>query len=544
MSNPTTIVAQLEAQIAEASTLLSQLETRKTSVAQSVTQERPRDSKAEPETTPDPSGDPEPTVPSTLEIKMKKSKGYGYLAKQINKQMADVPDWTPIQAKTLRDRMGGQMLWHKHYTFQVEALMGTAFLDGGVTGKSLKKAMRAGKAWRNGGREKYLAKKKAETAAREKAKARAEQAARAEQEAYEAHEAEKQRQLLEGLGQCEATPEDLVSPAGTADGQEQSSASRSQEPSKSHADPLSETPVDPYSPRDLDTAKKARLGAAGVKGGAWVKGQMASRLAGGSQAAKDTLKMGGSAVAAPLEAVGYYHSDNISTSEEARVGKAVVKAGKNVAVDAAFLKASASNPAVGLVAYNAKGTVDGAIDSVQAISSGDSTAIHNQADNALAGDYAPVNQAIAMGVAIAHGDSDAIISPEMQKRSKLIRTGVWLGDKTADLMGHKDFMDGAREASTPKEKALAEAILKERGGKGKVAFKDDPELEAQNQARREKAAAEIAAAPVHDEATAAQVSEKIRAAARRLYPKGGAVDRDDLAAEAGVTVGEVRKHWG
>jgi hypothetical protein len=254
--------------------------------------------------------------------------------------------------------------------------------------------------------------------------------------------------------------------------------------------------------------------------------------------------VGASILTAPLDGYHYYATDNISETEEGRIAKATGKAAKNVAIDGAAMGAVAANPLVGLLVNEAKGITDGAIDSVQALSSGDNEAIENQSGNALAGDYGPTSQVIAMGTAIAFGDSDAIISEDMQKRSKLIKAGVWLGDKTADLMGHKDFMDGSRDAESPEEKAQAEAILKAHGGKGKVAFKDDPELMAQNKARQEKAAAEIAAAPVHDEETAVKVADKIREAAKRLYPDGGKVDRAALAKEAKVTPGEVRKHWG
>ena len=169
MSDPSTILAQLDEKIVEAETLLQQLGERQS-----------------PSTTVE-----DPELPSTIEVTVKAAKGYGWVAKQINTQMAAHPDWKPIQGKTLRQRMGGQMLYKKTYTFGVDELIGTGNLTGGVSGKALKRARAAGKDWRNGGREKFLAKKKAE----EEAKARAAEQAKAEAEDDEHGGAEQQREM-------------------------------------------------------------------------------------------------------------------------------------------------------------------------------------------------------------------------------------------------------------------------------------------------------------------------------------------------------------
>ena len=79
------------------------------------------------------------------------------------------------------------------------------------------------------------------------------------------------------------------------------------------------------------------------------------------------------------------------------------------------------------------------------------------------------------------------------------------------------------------------------GRSGEVTFKGPGLSEHLRNAVRD---AEIAAAPDHDEESVADLKKRITQAAKTLYPGGGKVDREELANEAGVSVGEIRKYWG
>jgi hypothetical protein len=100
---------------------------------------------------------------------MAKGKGYGYLAKQVNKQLTQ-GGRGPLKAVTpaqLKKRMGGQMLYSgKKYKFDAMNLAGgKSRVTGGGSEKQVARAAKAGKAWRGGGKAKYLAKVKARKAA-------------------------------------------------------------------------------------------------------------------------------------------------------------------------------------------------------------------------------------------------------------------------------------------------------------------------------------------------------------------------------------------
>ena len=107
-------------------------------------------------------GAPRPQEP-TLDIKMRRGRGYTWLAKRINKKMKGIPGFKPISSKMLKSRMMGQMLYGKtSYAFSHSDLMGKGALSGGRTPKQIKKAQKASRWWKRTGRKKWLAKKKAE----------------------------------------------------------------------------------------------------------------------------------------------------------------------------------------------------------------------------------------------------------------------------------------------------------------------------------------------------------------------------------------------
>ncbi len=105
-----------------------------------------------------------PSSGGGVNVQMAKGKGYGYLAKQVNKELTQggrgaLKAVTPAQ---LRKRMGGQMLYAgKKYSFNALNLAGgKGAVTGGSSKKQVARATRAGAAWRGGGKAKYLAKAK------------------------------------------------------------------------------------------------------------------------------------------------------------------------------------------------------------------------------------------------------------------------------------------------------------------------------------------------------------------------------------------------
>jgi hypothetical protein len=104
--------------------------------------------------------------PSGINVKMQAGKGYGHLARQINRQ-ATTGGFGALKGVTsaeLKKRMGGQMLYkNKAYSFNPLNVAGGGkdAVSGGLSAKQQGRAQRAGAAWRGGGRAKFLAARKA-----------------------------------------------------------------------------------------------------------------------------------------------------------------------------------------------------------------------------------------------------------------------------------------------------------------------------------------------------------------------------------------------
>ena len=93
--------------------------------------------------------DAQPEAPASIAITMRAGKGYSWMARQLNKQLADQEGFSKLTGKLLKQRMGGIMLYRGvTYTFPTADVLGGGPLSGGQSDAHRKKARKAAVWWK------------------------------------------------------------------------------------------------------------------------------------------------------------------------------------------------------------------------------------------------------------------------------------------------------------------------------------------------------------------------------------------------------------